>query len=495
MTPSLPEDIEPLERYAPLPEGDIQFPSEYCEANGAVVLARDGDRAMVGLCDPEDLGLRESLKGILGSSTTFVRIDRSELASWLGKRMGHSPDEGLAKGSEGERILLDRLANDAPVINYLNSVLIDAIRAGASDVHISAFEKEAVIRYRVDGRLQVAGRIPKERFPALSSRVKIMANLNIMERRLPQDGRLTVNLEGTSVDMRTSIVPTSRGESIVLRLFGRADEPLSLDQLGMPADVLDRVRGILKVPHGLVLVTGPTGSGKTTTLNAMLRSIRSDEMKFLTVEDPVEYMIDGIDQIQTNEQIKLGFDSVLRRILRQDPDVIMVGEIRDHPTADLVVRAALTGHLVLSTLHTNDAVSAVTRLRNIGVEPYLVGSTLRAVLAQRLVRRVCPACAKHTTPSPGQRALFERWNVKVKKIPVAVGCPNCRGTGYSGRFAVFEYVENDAEFEDLISRGERTNVLSTYACSKGTVPLAAAALAQVAAGITTLEEIEREVET
>lgn len=482
-----------LEKYYPLPEGDAQFPFEYCEANGALVLERKDGGATVGVCDPGSDGLIESLKSVLGRATVFCRVDRSEFSSWLGSRTALPGASGTMEGKD-DRVALDRMANDTPIVNFLNSVLIDAIRSAVSDIHLSLFDEGGVVRYRVDGRLQVARKFPVSMFQAVSSRIKIMANLNIMERRLPQDGRITANIDGLSIDMRVSTVPTTRGESIVLRVFGRETSARSLEELGMSASVLSAVRNLLKVPHGLVLATGPTGSGKTTTLNAMLREIRSDELKILTVEDPVECSLDGVDQIQTNDLIKLSFDTVLRRMLRQDPDIMMVGEIRDQATADLVVRAALTGHLVLSTLHTNDSVSAVARLRNIGVEPYLVGSTLRAVLAQRLVRRVCPHCRTLSPPSAGEAALFNRWGVAADSVPRAVGCPQCRNSGYIGRFALFELLENDADFESLISTGANSASLAHAARETGTVPLVVSALWRVAAGDTTIEEIEREVE-
>ena len=368
--------------------------------------------------------------------------------------------------------MLDRIANDAPVVNLVNSLVIDGIRARASDIHIEGFSDATVVRYRVDGRLRTVHRLEADRFAAVASRVKIMANLNIMERRLPQDGRLTVHLDEDVVDVRVSIVPISAGESIVLRLFPTKRGPLGLEELGLEPEGIARLRRMATLPNGLVLVTGPTGSGKTTTLNAVLREVRSDALKIITIEDPVEYVTDGIDQIQTNERIGLTFESILRRVLRQDPDVIMVGEVRDTPTAELAIRAALTGHLVLSTLHTRDSVSAVTRLADMGVEPYLIAAVLRCVLAQRLVRRLCPACRQSTRPTKAQRETWRALGLEAGSLFRAKGCKACQGTGFRGRVAIFESFESCGELEDLIVQGRRDAELRELLAGRGLGSLA-----------------------
>jgi general secretion pathway protein E/type IV pilus assembly protein PilB len=358
---------------------------------------------------------------------------------------------------------------------------------------MEAFSDKVLIRYRIDGLLKTHAVLEAASFAAIASRVKIMANLNIMERRLPQDGRITVSVGGESVDMRVSIVPIARGESIVLRIFGTKALPMGLAELGYDSSQVEKIRGFYHIPHGLILVTGPTGSGKTTTLNAMLREIRSDELKIVTIEDPIEYIVDGVAQIQTNEQIHLGFETILRRVLRQDPNVIMVGEIRDASTAELAVRAALTGHLVLSTLHTNDAVSIITRLKNMGIEPYLIASTLRGAIAQRLVRRLCPDCLKARGPHASEHALFERFSIGLERVYEPTGCKRCGDSGYLGRVAIGELYPMDEGLEELVLAGAKAADMKRYLAAKGMRILAADGLAKAALGITTIAEVAREV--
>jgi len=379
------------------------------------------------------------------------------------------------------------------VVNLVNGILIEGIRGGASDVHIEAFPSAVSVRYRVDGVLRPAGGFEPSMFAAVSSRIKIMANLNIMERRLPQDGRLTVHLDADVMDVRVSIMPIADGESIVLRLFSKGSQPLSLEELGFGEEHLQMLRRLSRLPHGLVLATGPTGSGKTTTLNALLRRIDSRGRKVITIEDPIEYVLRDIDQVQTNERIGLTFESILRRVLRQDPDVIMVGEIRDTETAELAVRAALTGHLVFSTLHTNDSVSTVTRLANMRVPRYLVAAVLRAVVAQRLVRRVCPDCRRRTRVSAVQRAVLEQHGVGASWAWKAGGCPACHSTGYRGRVALVEMFTSDEKVEQMILEERPPGEISRYLAANGMKSLMADGLSKAASGLTSFEEIERTV--
>lgn len=481
-----------IERYLPLPDGPGQYPPEFSAANGAIVLKDEPEAVAVGLARDAPESVRELLLRFhRGREVRFLSIDRSELAAYLGKRASETPAPVAA--AEEERLLLDRLANDAPIVNLVNSLCIDGIRAGASDIHIEAGDSEVRVRYRVDGALRTVRTLEKSKFAAVSSRIKVMANLNILERRLPQDGRITVDMGGRSVDLRVSIVPVARGESIVLRLFNKSDSPLLLGDLGFRDDELDRLRRFLKIPHGLVLVTGPTGSGKTTTLNAMLRVLPAESLKILTIEDPVEYLIDGINQIQTNEAIKLSFDTILRRVLRQDPNVIMVGEIRDTPTAELAARAALTGHLVLSTLHTNSAVAVLPRLRNMGLESYLIASVLRGAVAQRLVRRICPDCTRKRRADPVEARLLEFYNLPSKTVTEGAGCPLCGGTGFRGRLAVTEGFEMDEGLEELVLREARVAEISAYLKDRGMRSLARDGMEKAASGLTTIAELEREV--
>jgi type II secretory ATPase GspE/PulE/Tfp pilus assembly ATPase PilB-like protein len=497
--------------YVPIPVGGDQYPLEFIEHNQAIKLGHIDDEVVVGLAQGTEPQLERTLRSFHRTAVRFVEVDSAELSSYLGRSLSRRDGaqavparrsaEPAARTTASERARLDRLAHDAPIVNLVNSIVIDGIRGGASDVHIEAFADTVRVRYRIDGVLQTASEVPKDAFPGISSRVKVMANLNIMDRRLPQDGRITVNLLGRDFDIRVSVVPIAEGESIVLRLFDRCTEGLTLAELGFAQDQLERLKSILRRAHGLVLVTGPTGSGKTTTLTAIVRETAGDERKIVTIEDPVEYRIEGIDQIQTNEEIGLTFASLLRRVLRQDPDIIMVGEIRDGETAALALRAALTGHLVLASLHTNDAVSSVTRLVDMGVEPYLVAGVLRGVIAQRLVRKVCGACCRRRPPTPAERELFRRYGSHRNAPPtpqavsVAVGCGECRRTGYRGRTSVAELFAADEIPESLISRGGETAELAAYFVDRGFRSIAQSALEKVAAGVTTTREIDHLVST
>jgi type II secretory ATPase GspE/PulE/Tfp pilus assembly ATPase PilB-like protein len=483
-----------LAEFAPLPDAEQQYPLEYMDANRVIKLREDDTQVIIGVCEPENGQLLGSLREFHEKPVQFRWIERTELSAYLGKKLSLIDTEPGAAAPDQERLLLDRLANDAPIVNLVNSLMIDAIRMGASDIHIESFAGEARVRYRVDGVLRVAARLEKDKFPAVASRIKIMANLNIMERRLPQDGRISVHLGVGTYDVRVSIVPIADGESVVLRLFNSEGAPLSLEELGIDARSIALLRKLVNAPHGLVLATGPTGSGKTTTLNAVLRECASERVKIITIEDPVEYRIDGVDQIQTNDRIGLTFDSMLRRVLRQDPDIIMVGEIRDTPTAELSMRAALTGHMVLSTLHTNDAVSVIPRLRNMGVEPYLLAAVLRGAMAQRLVRRVCPSCARPRKPDARERALLKEHGLTAAKVAHGHGCDACGGTGFKGRTAIVEIFATDAAVEELILHGERSSAITAHLESRGFRGLARNGLDLALKGLTTIAEVERAVE-
>jgi general secretion pathway protein E len=490
---SVPVKPATLAEFTPLPEGDQQYPLEYIDTNSAIKLREEEGLIRVGVCEPFKPAVLATLRSFHEKPVVFHIIDRSELAGYLGKRLSALGEPAGGASMDEERILLDRLANDAPIVNLVNSLMIEAIRKGASDIHIESFADSARVRYRIDGVLRTVGRIEKERFPAVASRLKIMANLNIMERRLPQDGRISVHLGEGTFDVRVSIIPIAAGESIVLRLFNTSGTPVLLEELGLDQGTLALVRSLASVPHGLVLATGPTGSGKTTTLNAVIRELASEGVKIITIEDPVEYVIEGVDQIQTHDRIGLTFDSLLRRVLRQDPDIIMVGEIRDTPTAELSVRAALTGHLVLSTLHTNDCVSVIPRLRNMGVEPYLLAAVLRGALAQRLVRRICPACSRSRKPSPEEKELFKRNGVAVSRVFQGQGCDACGGSGFKGRTSIVEGFASDEEVEEAILKGERASVIAAHLADRGFTPLMQNGLAKAAQGVTTVAEVQKAV--
>jgi general secretion pathway protein E len=367
----------------------------------------------------------------------------------------------------------------------------NAISHEASDIHIEPFEDTLRIRYRIDGVLYEQESPPRRLQAAVTSRIKIMAEMNIAERRLPQDGRIRVTLHGQRVDIRVSTMPTVHGESIVMRLLQRASVFHPLEKLGFPTGTLARFESLIKRPHGILLVTGPTGSGKTTTLYAALDKINAPGVKIITVEDPVEYQLKGVNQIPVKSKIGLSFAQGLRHIVRQDPDVILVGEIRDLETAEIAIQASLTGHLVFSTLHTNDAPGAITRLQDMGVEPYLVASVLEGVLAQRLVRRICPACRVPDAPS---RADLDALGVKGPTgAPLfrGKGCDDCRGTGYRGRSGIYELFVIDEDARSLVLRRASTRDIRQHAISRGMVTLRMDGFKRALEGVTTVEEILR----
>jgi type II secretory ATPase GspE/PulE/Tfp pilus assembly ATPase PilB-like protein len=484
-----------LSDFKPLPEGEKQYPLEYIEANQVIRLKEDDDMVFVGLVDTKNYTLLENLKNFHKKRIIFCALDKNEFSAYLSERLSAAGmEEGLAEKPENEKILLDKLANDAPIVMLVNSIMIEAIRKGSSDIHIEGFDDEVYVRYRIDGHLKTVSKIDRDRFPAVASRLKIMANLNIMEKRLPQDGRISVHLGDDEIDLRVSIIPITNGESIVLRLFNKKRTLIKLDETGLTEEQLVEFRKKCQTPNGLMLVTGPTGSGKTTTLSAVLQELNSEHVKIITIEDPIEYVTKGINQIQTNERIGLTFDSILRRVLRQDPNIIMVGEIRDTDTAELSIRAALTGHLVFSTLHTNDSVSVITRLKNMGIEPYLLAAVLRGSLAQRLVRKICPECREAITPSPAQQELLARYGIsKKKKIYEGKGCDACNGTGYRGRIGVFEYFSVDPEVEEMIIKGMKDSLIKEYLMSRGMKSLLVDGIEKIINGVTTITEVERAV--
>ena len=391
---------------------------------------------------------------------------------------------------------------NAAVIRFVNQVVAQAIADGATDIHFEPQEETLRIRYRIDGLL-VSVPVPEnlERFQdAITSRLKIMAKLNISERRLPQDGRINYKAGNNTLDIRLSTIPTIYGESVSLRLLNKKSAPLSLEQLGMGADEREKIGTVLTLPHGIVLVTGPTGSGKSTTLNAFLREITSTDRRIITIEDPIEYEVPGVNQMQVRSEIGLGFAEGLRHILRQDPNVIMVGEIRDRDTADIAIRASLTGHLVFSTIHTNDAPGAITRRTDMGIEPFLIASGVELVIAQRLVRRLCQQCRRFEPVSyttlldslavlelpPGSAA-------GVTELPVPIGCEHCRGMGYRGRVGIFEILRVGEHLHDLIVRRESARAIRKVGLDHGMQTLGQSGWKQVRAGLTSLEEIVRVV--
>ena len=430
----------------------------------------------VSLPEPE---LRQTIRRVYGA----VGVTAESVIAGLGSSVS------TVSLQEGALDDLVSLANEAPVVKLVNLLLLEALEARASDVHLEAYAETLRVRYRIDGVLQDAPSPPANLLAAVVSRLKIMAELDVAERRVPQDGRIRLRLQDRQVDVRVSTLPTLHGESIVLRLLDKEKGWGRLDELGMAGDTLSEFQRAIAQPHGIVLVTGPTGSGKTTTLYAAVEHIRTGREKILTVEDPVEYELAGVPQVPVNEKVGVSFAAALRALLRQDPDVLLVGEIRDHETAEIATHAALTGHLVLSTLHTNDATSALTRLTDLGVASYLVASTVEVILAQRLVRVVCEQCAEWVKPDERWHTAFGR--AGLTRIRRGRGCADCRGTGYRGRTGLYELlVMSDALREGVLQAKSAAN-LRSIAGEQGMRGLSDDGLRLVAEGVTTPEELVR----
>jgi len=444
----------------------------FCAANGIIITRFEDKTIFFGMLNVSDAILKTRVKKAYAEwqcmfqelDTETFNLKLSQLFSEE-KSSGDFPPETARDSRES---IIDQVADDAPVVNLLNSIFLEAISKRASDIHIESGAYETAVRFRIDGLLVTVKQISQERAVAVSARLKILANLNILENRRPQDGHIDVKTDSYSLDVRISTIPTVWGESIVLRLLNRSDSPLSLDSLGFSVEYAAYLEKILAVTSGLILVTGPTGSGKTTTLAALLKELDIKSTKIISIEDPVEYRIPGIIQIQVNEELGLGFDTLLRRIFRQDPDVIMIGEIRDIETAELAIRAALTGHLVFATLHTNNSLEAVYRLQNMGVPPYMVAAVLKAVIAQRLIRKVCRDC-------------------------MAKGCSRCSNTGYVGRTAIAEFISVDLTLQDMIAAGAVIEQLRSRLNDMRFKTLYDDAEDKVASSLTTEAEVRREL--
>jgi general secretion pathway protein E len=441
------------------------------------------------MADPLDFETISAVRGFTGLKVRAALAAEQEIRDAIDRYYGETERPAEAESETGEAgedlEHLRDMASEAPVIRLVNALIAQAVEKRASDIHLEPFEKEFRVRFRIDGVLYNQEPPPRELKAAIISRVKLMARLNIAERRLPQDGRIKIKTLGREVDLRVSTLPTLYGESVVMRLLDRsATEFFDLRRLGFDEHMLARMEFYTSLPHGILLVTGPTGSGKSTTLYSALKRINRPGVKIITIEDPVEYQMDGINQIHVNPQIGLTFAAGLRHIVRQDPDVIMVGEIRDRETADIAIRAALTGHFVYSTLHTNDAPSAITRLTDMGVENYLISSSLVAVLAQRLVRVICPRCKVEDEPRmTPQGETIVTWR--------GLGCEHCFGTGYSGRVGIFELMEMNDEIRKLIMRNADAAEIAAAARRHGMRTLREDGWEKVRAGLTTAQEVLR----
>ncbi|QGU95775.1 type II secretion system protein GspE [Clostridium bovifaecis] len=402
--------------------------------------------------------------------------------------------EALSKSQISSAVVQEEEIDDvknAPVVKLIDSVIKNAIKSNASDIHIEPFEKYIKIRYRVDGTLQEVLRTPMDNLPALVTRIKILSNLNIAEKRIPQDGRIIMEVENRQVDLRVSVLPTIHGEKIVIRILKKDSFLLKKDKLGMNKDDIEKLERMIKSPYGIILVTGPTGSGKSTTLYAMLNELNSSETNIITVEDPVEYMMDGINQVNVNMKAGLTFANGLRSILRQDPDVVMIGEIRDEETAEIAVRAAITGHLVLSTVHTNDAASAIVRLEDMGIESYLISASISGVIAQRLVRKTCSKCKEAYEANEYEKSILNLDKQDDLKLYRGKGCTYCNNTGYSGRTGIYEIMEISKEHRELIQSKGGTEEIKELNLKNGIRTLKMACSDLVLKGETTIEELAK----
>ena len=479
-------------------EDVLEIPYAFARQNGIAIVGMQADGLHVAMREGADTDALLEVRRYLGMPFTVDMLDPKAFDSLLHARYAQAGDgdfaledsdglDAIASGMPSAEDILES-ADDAPVIRLINGLIAEAVRQGVSDIHIEPYEDALIIRMRRDGVLKEHLRMPAHAAPVVVSRIKVMSRLDIAERRVPQDGRIALKLGGRHFDVRVSTLPSRAGERVVLRILDRDAAGLSLDVIGMSEKAEDVLKEALGEPNGIILVTGPTGSGKTTTLYACLEQLKDGERNILTVEDPVEYSIDGIGQTQVDPKVGMSFAAGLRAILRQDPDVVMVGEIRDRETADIAVQSSLTGHLVLSTVHTNDAIGAITRLRDMKIEPFLIASSLRAVIAQRLVRRLCDTCREPVPADKGVAALlgFDEGETVYR----AIGCEECSRTGYKGRIGVFEAVRIGPNMRKMISEGVDESVLARHAFLNAP-NLGSAARALVRAGETSPEEAIR----
>jgi len=471
---------------------------------------KEAKKLVVAMASHENFRALDDLRALMGYDVEVVLADATEIDRLIAKHyqaaaeniseiLGELQTDDTLKDlkGRGESIDLESIkaaADSNPVRKLINLVLLQAIKDKASDIHFEPFEEEFKMRYRIDGVLYEMMPPPAHIAPAISSRIKVMANLDIAERRLPQDGRIELSVNNLPIDLRVSVLPTMFGESVVMRVLDRSNVNLSLDKLGMRDDDLLMVRQLIHKPNGIVVVTGPTGSGKTTTLYSALNELNDISSKLITAEDPVEYDIDGIIQCQIKPDIELTFARILRAMLRQDPDTILIGEIRDKETAEIAVQASLTGHLVFSTLHTNDAPSTIARLLDLGLEPFLVTATLEGIVAQRLVRRLCLGCKTEYTPTPEQLMELELTPEVVAghRLYYGRGCDLCNNTGYKGRVGLYEIMTLDDDMRDMIVRHASTQVLRLEAKKRGLRTLRESGLLAIYEGVTSLEEVVRE---
>ncbi len=486
----------------------VLIPEEMARRHQLIAIDKDEKKLIIAMANPLDVFAHDELKIRLGYDVDSVLSYGADIDKALDEVFGVTDEWDqvigkietmqvtVLKEEEKEEADISAIteSEEAPVIALVNLVILRAVKEKSSDIHIEPFGADTLkVRYRIDGILHDVMSLPRNLQPAVVSRIKIMSDLDIAERRLPQDGRIQVNVGGRNINIRVSILPAVTGESAVLRILDPSSILLELDSLGFCTDILPDYLSLIKKPNGIILVTGPTGSGKSTTLYTTLNLLNSNEKKIMTIEDPVEYRLKGISQVQAKPKIGLTFAAGLRSFLRQDPDIMLVGEIRDKETAEIAVQAALTGHIVLSTLHTNDAPSSVMRLIDMGIEPFLISSSVIGIVAQRLVRKICPKCKKGIKITPDIEKILDEYEISSNEITLykGEGCPYCKDTGYKGRIAIFELMVITENIRDLIGKNVTTGKLRAAAISEGMCQLREDGIKKVCEGLTTIDEVLR----
>jgi type IV pilus assembly protein PilB len=485
-----------LYRYSIDEEAVSVVPRDFARRNFLIPIKKEGDKLLVAMADPMDFMVIDDLRLTTGFQIERAISAKDDILRAQNKYYGldDSMNDELLEILPQGKSQTDHnrtVEEESPIIKLVNQIIQQAIQQKASDIHFDPHETKLVVRYRIDGLLKTVRNLPKHMQNMLISRIKIMANLNITENRLPQDGRIKLNLNMHPVDLRVSTLPAIFGEKIVLRILDLGNTLNHLDNLGFNKLNLKRFLNLIKQPNGIILITGPTGSGKSSTLYAALNRMNNEEVNILTVEDPVEYQLDGVNQLQVNPSVGLTFASGLRSILRQDPDVVMVGEIRDTETAEIAVRASLTGHLVLSTLHTNDSIGTIARLTDMGIEPFLVAASLSGVVAQRLIRKVCRDCKQTFMVTEREKEIFMKRGIKIEAVSRGKGCGNCNMTGYKGRIAIHEILVIDEPIRQLIMNNRPILELRDHAMKSGTIFLIDDGFLKVKQGLTTTEEVLR----
>lgn len=471
------------------------IPKEMAKTNLIIPLKKEENRLYVAMADPMDYYTIEDLRLSTGFQIVAAIASKDDIIRAINKYydIDDSFEEMIQANTEEAANEQENTDDDSPIVRLVNQIFSHAMAEKASDIHIDPHETKVMVRLRVDGMLQVERQLPKHMQSMLTARIKILANLDITEHRIPQDGRIKINIDFRPIDLRVSTLPTVYGEKIVMRILDLSSSLNELNHLGFNKVNLQRVEKMLERPNGIVLITGPTGSGKSSTLYAALNRLNKEEVNIITVEDPVEYQLEGVNQIQVNPNVGLTFAAGLRSILRQDPNIIMVGEIRDKETAEIAIRASLTGHLVLSTLHTNDSISSITRLIDMGVDSFLVASSVSGIVAQRLVRKVCRDCGREQEATKREIDIFGKRGLKIEKIKRGGGCASCNMTGYKGRIAIHEVLTVTEEMKRLILNEEPLSKLKEAAQKQKTIFLLDDGLLKVRQGITTTEEILRAV--